>query len=83
VYALAILLYQMLSGDFARTLEPGWTGQMDDALCERIAGAAHADPASRTPAVQDLIEQLQMLVRVPSCEPGVGGMLTGPYCYRA
>jgi non-specific serine/threonine protein kinase len=83
VYALAVLLYQMLIGDFCRTFRSGWAGGMDDALCERIATAAHPDPASRTPSVQDLIEQLRMLFRTPRCEASSGAMLTGPYAYRA
>jgi non-specific serine/threonine protein kinase len=79
VYALAVLLHQMLIGDFCRTFGSGWAGGMDDALCERIASAAHPDPASRTPTVQDLIEQLRMLFLTPSCEATPGGMLTSPY----
>lgn len=48
VYALGVLLYQLLVGDLRRALAPGWETALDDALlCEDIALAAALDPKQR------------------------------------
>lgn len=59
VYALGLLLYQLLIADLGRTLAPGWRRDVrDDVLCAQIAGATHAHPAQRTPTVEDMIGRL-------------------------
>jgi non-specific serine/threonine protein kinase len=48
VYALGVLLYQLLVGDLRRSLAPGWEAALDDPLlCEDIAQAAALDPKQR------------------------------------
>ena len=60
VYALGVLLYQMLIGDFRQPIAPGWEAQVDDALLrEDIAAAACGDPAKRLRSVNELVERLQ------------------------
>lgn len=48
IYALGVMLYQMLAGDWRRPLAPGWEHDIDDPLlCEDIAGAAAGHPQER------------------------------------
>ena len=48
VYALGVLLYQLLVGDLRLALAPGWETALDDALlCEDITLAAALDPKQR------------------------------------
>lgn len=62
VYALGLLLYQLLAGDLRRPLAPGWEAAVDDALlAQTIAAATDVDPARRLPTAAALIEQLSSL----------------------
>jgi eukaryotic-like serine/threonine-protein kinase len=62
VYALGLLLYQLLAGDLKRPIAPGWEAAIDDALlAATIAAATDGDPARRLPTVSALIEQLATL----------------------
>lgn len=60
VYALGLILFQMLAGDLHRTLAPGWEPSIDDELlCEDIAAATNGDPARRLASVDVLMQRLQ------------------------
>jgi class 3 adenylate cyclase/serine/threonine protein kinase len=62
VYALGVLLYQLVAGDFGRPLATGWERDItDDLLREDIAAATLGDLEQRLPAVSDLIERLGSL----------------------
>jgi eukaryotic-like serine/threonine-protein kinase len=59
VYALGVLLYQLIVGDFRKPLAPGWEAQVEDLLLrEDIADAACGDPAKRLSSAADLAERL-------------------------
>lgn len=59
VYALGLLLWQLLVGDLNRPIAPGWeAGIGDPLLCQSIALATDGDPARRLPTVAALIEHL-------------------------
>jgi non-specific serine/threonine protein kinase len=60
VYALGLMLLQMLGGDFHRTLAPGWEQAIgDELLCEDIAAATHGDPRHRLQSVDGLTQRLR------------------------
>ena len=62
VYALGVILYQLIAGDFRKPLAPGWESNVADPLLrEDIAVAAAGDPARRLPSVALLIERLETL----------------------
>ena len=62
VYALGVMLYQMLAGDFRKPLSPGWEADIADPLIrEDIADAACGDPAKRLNSVAALVERLETL----------------------
>ncbi len=62
VYALGVILYQLLIGDFRKPLAPGWeAGIQDPLLGEDIADAACGDPARRLASAADLAERLLTL----------------------
>lgn len=62
VYALGLLLYQMLVGDLQRPLAPGWETALDDPLlCEDVGAATFGDPAQRLASVAALVERLKSL----------------------
>src|SRR6266496_4860797 len=62
VYALGVLLYQFLIGDFRKPLAPGWEAEIQDALLrEDIAEAASGDPAKRLNSAAELAERLTTL----------------------
>jgi serine/threonine protein kinase/DNA-binding winged helix-turn-helix (wHTH) protein len=62
VYALGVLLYQLVVGDFRKPLAPGWEAEIDDPLLrEDIADAACGDPAKRLNSAADLAERLLSL----------------------
>jgi DNA-binding winged helix-turn-helix (wHTH) protein/serine/threonine protein kinase len=64
VYALGVLLYQMVAGDFRKPLSPGWEAEIADPLLrEDIAAAACGDPARRITSVAALVERVQTLDR--------------------
>ena len=64
VYALGVMLYQLIAGDFRKPLSPGWEAEIDDPLLrEDIADAACGDPARRLKSAADLVERLENLER--------------------
>lgn len=64
VYALGVILYQLVAGDFRKPLSPGWEADVERPLLrEDIAEAACGDPARRLSSVAALVERLQSLER--------------------
>ena len=64
VYALGVMLYQVIAGDFRKPLSPGWEADVPDPLLrEDIAQAACGDPARRLASVAVLLERLRTLDR--------------------
>ncbi len=62
VYALGLMLFQMLAGDLRRTLAPGWEQSIDDELLrEDIAAATRGDPRQRLHSVDQLTQRLRAL----------------------
>src|SRR6266567_1931552 len=62
VYALGVLLYQLVVADFRKPLAPGWEAQIEDPLLrEDIAEAACGDPAKRLSSAAELAERLLTL----------------------
>ncbi|MGH8191212.1 MAG: tetratricopeptide repeat protein [Rhodanobacteraceae bacterium] len=60
VYALGLMLFQMVVGDLHRTLAPGWEHDIDDELlCEDIGAATSGDPERRLAGVDALIQRLR------------------------
>ncbi len=60
VYALGLILFQMIVDDLHRTLAPGWERDIDDELLrEDIAAATSGDPARRLPSVDALVQRLR------------------------
>lgn len=62
LYALGVMLYQTLVGDFRRSLAPGWEATIDDPLLrEDIAAFAEGDPDRRPSSARDLAHRLRTL----------------------
>jgi len=62
VYALGVILYQLIAGDFRKPLSPGWEADIKDPLLrEDIAEAACGDPARRLRTARELVERLEHL----------------------
>ncbi len=62
VYALGVLLYQFLVGDFRKPLAPGWEAEIEDPLLrEDISEAASGDPTKRLSSAAGLAERLTTL----------------------
>ncbi len=62
VYALGVVLFQMVVGDFRRVLAPGWERDVhDDLLREDIAACCDHDPANRLASAAVLAERLRQL----------------------
>ncbi len=62
VYALGVMLYQFVVGDFRKPLSPGWEADIPDSLLrEDIAAAACGDPARRIGSASELAERLLSL----------------------
>ena len=64
VFALGVLLYQLVAGDFRKPLSPGWEADIADPLIrEDIAAAASGDASRRLPTVAALAERLRTLAQ--------------------
>lgn len=62
VYALGVVLYQLLSGNMKKPLVSGWEQDVDDPLLrEDIAEAAHGDAARRMASAATLASRLRAL----------------------
>ncbi|WP_411833836.1 tetratricopeptide repeat protein [Pseudoxanthomonas mexicana] len=62
VYALGVLLYQLLAGDLRRPLAPGWEADVGDPLLrEDIALAAAVEPEQRQLDARTLAQRLRGL----------------------
>ncbi len=62
VYALGVILYQLMVCDFRKPLSPGWEAEIEDPLLRQdIADAACGDPARRLKSTAGLVERLESL----------------------
>ena len=62
VYALGVMLYQMVVGDFRKPLSPGWEEEVADTLLrEDISAAVCGDPARRLRSPAELAQRLENL----------------------
>ena len=62
IYALGLILYQLVIGDFAATLAPGWEAHVADTLLrDDIARAAAGTPAERFASAEELADRLRRL----------------------
>lgn len=62
IYALALILFQLVAGDFGRTLAPGWENAIDDPVLRAdIAEAAAGDPDRRIASAALLADRLDRL----------------------
>ncbi|MGC4083204.1 MAG: protein kinase [Vicinamibacterales bacterium] len=62
VYALGLLLYQLVVGDFRRPLTAGWEADVaDELLREDIAAAANGNPTRRLETAGELVDRLTQL----------------------
>jgi len=62
IFALGIMLFQLVAGDVRRPLAPGWEDLVADPLLrEDIAAAAAGDPARRLADAADLAARLRAL----------------------
>lgn len=62
VFALGVLVYQLVVGDLRRSIAPGWEADVEDELlCADIALAAAANPERRQIDARALAERLRSL----------------------
>lgn len=62
IYALGVILYQMIVADLTRPLAPGWEREIDDELLrEDVAAAAAGQPAARLTDAADVARRLRAL----------------------
>lgn len=62
IYALGVMLYQLIVGDLRRMLAPGWEQSIADPLLrEDIALAAHGEPTQRIATAAELASRLRHL----------------------
>ncbi|MGH8494729.1 MAG: tetratricopeptide repeat protein [Gammaproteobacteria bacterium] len=62
IYALGVMLYQVIVGDFSRSLAPGWQRDVDDELLrEDIAAAVDGSASRRLGNANRLAERLRAL----------------------
>ena len=64
IYALGVILYQLVVGDLARPLAGGWQRDVtDDLLRADIAKSTEGDPSRRFPSAATFAENLRLLDR--------------------
>lgn len=62
VYALGVVLFQMVAGDLERPLATGWERAVaDPLLCDDIRDATEGQPDNRLHTVQQLLERVRTL----------------------
>ena len=62
VYALGVILYQMIVGDLTRPLAEGWERDVaDELLRDDVAACVEGDPARRLSGAADLAKRLRSL----------------------
>jgi non-specific serine/threonine protein kinase len=62
IFALGVLLFQLLTGSFKQPLTPGWQRRIDDELlADDIAAATDHDPARRPASVDELVRRIEDL----------------------
>ncbi len=62
VYAVGVMLYQMIAGDFQRSLAMGWRRDVaDDLLAEDIACFVDGSPEQRPASAREVAERLRRL----------------------
>jgi len=62
IYALGLILYQLVVGDFTAALAPGWESNIADPLLrDDIRTAAEVAPARRLASAQELAERIAQL----------------------
>ena len=62
VYALGVMLWQIVVGDFTRALAPGWEREVkDDILREDLADCLDGEPARRLASAAELVSRLRSL----------------------
>ncbi|MDZ4374261.1 MAG: winged helix-turn-helix domain-containing protein, partial [Phenylobacterium sp.] len=62
IFALGVILYQLVVGDFDRSLAAGWEKDIEDPLLvEDIAAAAAGDPAQRLAGASEFVVRLRGL----------------------
>lgn len=62
IYALGVMLYQMVAGDFGRALAPGWVRDIEDELlAEDIASMVDRAPERRPASAAEAAEKLRTL----------------------
>jgi len=62
VYALGVILFQLIAGDFRRSLQPGWHAYVDDVLLRRdIESAAEGNVERRLGDAAELARRIREL----------------------
>jgi serine/threonine-protein kinase len=62
IYALGVMLYQLVAGDFSRTLAPGWQRDIqDELLAQDIASMVDRAPERRPASAAEVAEKLRTL----------------------
>lgn len=62
VYALGVLLYQFIVGEFRKPLSPGWEAEVQDPILRQdIADAAAGNPERRLASAQEFAQRLRTL----------------------
>jgi len=62
VYALGLLMYQLIVGNLRRTMAPGWERDVtDELLCEDLAAATDGNLAHRLASASELADRLRDL----------------------